>query len=141
MNVTKKDETVRAIALVVSDNHESVKNSNIKDVFTDGDSIARLYRRFDPGLTHLKNPKKAEVDDAFKKLNDRLASDTTAMVLFAYSGHAMDEKGKVIGILEGDAKTGLYPFEDRLTALGKSTNVHAFFNSNRVYANYSEQLM
>lgn len=63
------------------------------------------------------------------------------MILFAYSGHAMDEKGMVLGILEGNQKTGLYPLEDKLIALGKLTNVHGFFNSNRIYANYSEQEM
>ena len=63
------------------------------------------------------------------------------MVLFAFSGHAMDEKGKVLAILEGDSKTGLYPIEENLISLGKLTNVHGFFNSNRIYANYSEQEM
>ena len=67
---------MRAFALVVSDNHERTfgtpGDSNIKDVFEDGDKIARLYRRFDPTLTHLKNPTKAQVDEAFNKLTERL---------------------------------------------------------------------
>ena len=63
------------------------------------------------------------------------------MILFAYSGHAMEEKGKMLAIMEGDQKLGLYPMEDKLISLGKLTNVHSFFNSNRIYANYSEQEM
>ena len=95
MNAPKKDMTVRAIALVISDDNESCGQTfgkkggcNIKDVFTDGDSIAQLYRRFDPQLSHCKNPTMAQVDEAFAKLSDRLKSDETAMILFAYSGHA-----------------------------------------------------
>ena len=63
------------------------------------------------------------------------------MILFAYSGHAIEEKGKLLAILEGDQKAGLYAMEEKLVELGKLTNVHGFFNCNRIYANYSEQSM
>ena len=111
----------------------------MKDVFAEGEAIAQLYRRFDPKLSHIKNPSKEQFDEAFNKLSEKLKTDPDAMILFAYSGHSMDAKGKLLAILDGDLKTGQYPMEDKLTALGTQTNVHGFFNSNRVYANYSEQ--
>ena len=144
--IEKKDATVKALALVVSDEVPisccSSKKSacNLKDMHVEAFAIAQLYRRFDPCTTHLRDPTPTELDEEFAKLKKRQLADPKAMILFSYSGHAIEDKGKLYAITEGEQKSGIYSIEDKLTELGQKTLVHAFFNCNRIYADYKQQV-
>ena len=111
---------------------------NLKDLHEDGFAIAQLYRRFDPSLIYLKNPTQVQLDEAFEKLKKRQQADSKALILFSFTGHALEDKGKLFAVTEGNQKSGLYPIEDKLVEFGKQNIVHAFLNCNRLYANYKE---